>query len=146
MKKVATALLSVCLSLLTVKKVYARNKHADWLANQRAMKRRKQTMYKSYTSQRRSSSRKKSSGCYVATAVYGSYDCPPVWTLRRFRDSYLAERLWGKIFIKVYYTVSPCLVKIFGNSKIFTKVTRATLDKMVASLRKSGYSSEPYMD
>ena len=24
--------------------------------------------------------------CYVATAVYGSYDCPEVWTLRRFRD------------------------------------------------------------
>ena len=25
-----------------------------------------------------------SGGCYVATAVYGSYDCPQVWTLRRF--------------------------------------------------------------
>lgn len=25
-------------------------------------------------------------GCYVATCVYGSYDCPEVWTLRRFRD------------------------------------------------------------
>ena len=24
-----------------------------------------------------------SGGCYVATAVYGSYDCPEVWTLRR---------------------------------------------------------------
>src|SRR5699024_12626084 len=23
-----------------------------------------------------------SGGCYVATAVYGSYDCPEVWTLR----------------------------------------------------------------
>ena len=25
-------------------------------------------------------------GCYVATAVYGSYDCPQVWTLRRYRE------------------------------------------------------------
>ena len=26
------------------------------------------------------------SGCYIATCVYGSYDCPQVQTLRRFRD------------------------------------------------------------
>ena len=30
-------------------------------------------------------------GCYVATSVYGSYDCPEVWTLRRFRDEVLAD-------------------------------------------------------
>lgn len=28
------------------------------------------------------SSNKDSEGCYIATAVYGSYDCPEVWTLR----------------------------------------------------------------
>ena len=33
----------------------------------------------------------KKSGCYIATAVYGSYDCPQVWTLRRYRDYTLAE-------------------------------------------------------
>lgn len=32
-----------------------------------------------------------SGGCYVATAVYGSYDCPQVWTLRRFRSFSLAK-------------------------------------------------------
>ncbi|MDR0918559.1 MAG: hypothetical protein LBM93_04840 [Oscillospiraceae bacterium] len=30
--------------------------------------------------------------CYIATAVYGSYDCPEVWTLRRFRDYILAPK------------------------------------------------------
>ena len=34
-----------------------------------------------------------SGGCYVATCVYGSYDCPQVWTLRRFRDNTLAETM-----------------------------------------------------
>ncbi len=34
----------------------------------------------------------KKNGCYIATCVYGSYDCPEVWTLRRFRD----DVLWGK--------------------------------------------------
>lgn len=41
-------------------------------------------------------------GCYVATAVYGSYDCPQVWTLRRFRDYTLAETWYGRAFICVF--------------------------------------------
>lgn len=28
---------------------------------------------------------KEKAGCYIATCVYGSYDCPQVWILRRFR-------------------------------------------------------------
>ena len=41
-------------------------------------------------------------GCYVATAVYGSYDCPQVWTLRRFRDHTLAASWYGRAFIRAY--------------------------------------------
>ena len=43
----------------------------------------------------------KSGGCYVATAVYGSYDCPQVWTLRRFRDYTLAGSWYGRTFIHI---------------------------------------------
>ena len=64
-----------------------------------------------------------SSGCcYVATAVYGSYDCPEVWTLRRFRDDSLAETWYGRAFVKTYYAISPTLVKWFGHTEWF-KVT-----------------------
>lgn len=62
------------------------------------------------------------SGCYVATAVYGSYDCPEVWTLRRFRDYTLAETWYGRTFIKCYYATSPWLVKHFGKSAWFKKL------------------------
>ena len=41
-------------------------------------------------------------GCYVATAIYGSYDCPEVWVLRRYRDNILSNTWYGKIFIKMY--------------------------------------------
>ena len=41
-----------------------------------------------------------SDGCYIATAVYGSYDCPEVWTLRRFRDEVLRESVLGRLFIR----------------------------------------------
>ena len=44
-----------------------------------------------------------SSGCcYVATAVYGTYDCPKVWTLRRFRDYDLAETWYGRAFVHIF--------------------------------------------
>lgn len=59
--------------------------------------------------------------CYIATAVYGSYDCPEVWTLRRFRDYTLAETWYGRAFISTYYAISPTLVKWFGKSEIFKR-------------------------
>ena len=84
--------------------------------------------------------------CYIATCVYGSYDCPEVWTLRKFRDNYLYKHSLGKIFIKIYYTISPILVKLFGNTKLFKTTWRKLLNKFVKSLNKKGYDDSPYED
>lgn len=86
------------------------------------------------------------SGCYVATAVYGSYDCPEVWTLRRFRDYDLAKKWYGRAFIHIYYAVSPTLVKLFGKTEWFKKMWRSPLDKLVNSLQTKGYKNTPYED
>lgn len=88
----------------------------------------------------------KSSGCYVATAVYGSYDCPEVWTLRRYRDYTLAETWYGRAFIHTYYAISPTLVKWFGNTEWFRKMCKPTLDRMVAKLNRKGVAGSPYKD
>lgn len=40
-----------------------------------------------------------SGGCYIATAAYGTYDCPQVWTLRRFRDGILNRTWYGQSFL-----------------------------------------------
>ena len=85
-------------------------------------------------------------GCYVATAVYGSYDCPEVWTLRRFRDEVLAETWYGRLFIRAYYTVSPTAVKWFGDCEWFQNFFRDRLDKMVSGLQTDGFESTPYQD
>ena len=85
-------------------------------------------------------------GCYVATAVYGSYDCPEVWTLRRFRDFTLDETWYGRLFIKSYYATSPTFVKYFGNVKLFKLQGKKLLDKWVAKLNSKGYESTPYKD
>ena len=86
------------------------------------------------------------SGCYIATAVYGSYDCPEVWTLRRYRDNKLAKTWYGRMFIHVYYMVSPIIVAIFGKKTWFKRIWKNALDKMVVTLGKMGYDSAPYQD
>lgn len=93
-----------------------------------------------------SSNSSSSGGCYVATAVYGSYDCPQVWTLRRYRDYTLAETWHGRAFIKTYYAISPTLVKWFGHTGWFKKMWQGTLDRMVKKLQTKGFESTPYED
>ena len=87
-----------------------------------------------------------SQGCYIATAVYGSYDCPEVWTLRRFRDYYLSETWHGRAFIRTYYAISPILVKWFGHTKWFKRMWKGKLDRMIKTLQDKDYKSTPYED
>ncbi|MBQ7294005.1 MAG: hypothetical protein IJW79_09740 [Clostridia bacterium] len=85
-------------------------------------------------------------GCYVATCIYGSYDCPEVWTLRRFRDNTLANTWHGRAFIRAYYAISPTIVKWFGNTTWFKKMWKGTLDRMVKKLETNGVENTPYND
>lgn len=85
-------------------------------------------------------------GCYVATSVYGSYDCPQVWTLRRFRDDTLGSTWYGRLFIRTYYAISPTLVKWFGKTKWFNKLWKRKLDRMVSKLQNKGVADTPYED
>lgn len=85
-------------------------------------------------------------GCYIATAVYGSYDCPEVWTLRRFRDNTLAKSWIGRVAVRIYYATSPSLVRWFGDKEWFKRYFKGKLDKMVQTLQKKGVESTKYDD
>lgn len=89
---------------------------------------------------------KEKAGCYIATCVYGSYDCSQVWTLRRFRDDILAETGVGRLFIQFYYMLSPKLVECFGETRWFKNFWRKILDKMVLYFQSKGMDSTPYED
>lgn len=89
---------------------------------------------------------KNTGGCYIATVVYGSYDCPQVWVLRRFRDQFLLKSRVGNVFVKIYYCVSPVLVRFFGNSKWFKQVCLIPIDFLVRRLISNGFSDTPYDD
>lgn len=85
-------------------------------------------------------------GCYVATCVYGSYDCPEVWTLRRFRDIVLMNTWYGRLFVLLYYAISPKIVEVFGETVWFKKMWLSPLDKIVKNLNEKGFSDTPYYD
>lgn len=87
-----------------------------------------------------------SGGCYVATCVYGSYDCPQVWTLRRFRDYSLKQKWLGRIFIKAYYAIGPKVVRQYGDKVWFNNFWRFYLDKIVADLNRIGVKDTYYKD
>lgn len=100
--------------------------------------------YKQYLSELKASEKK--GGCYIATCVYGSYDCPQVWTLRRYRDNCLGASWYGRLFIRLYYAVSPKLVKWFGKTAWFQQIWKKRLDKMVNKLQANGVENTPYQD
>jgi hypothetical protein len=77
----------------------------------------------------------KKSGCYVATCVYGSYEHEKVKTLRNYRDTKLSKNYLGKIFIKTYYTISPTIVKYLGENKLFKKINKKILDKIITKIK-----------
>lgn len=104
------------------------------------------TLYARWISNTPSQPKPVTRGCYVATAVYGSYDCPEVWVLRRFRDDVLAESWYGRLFVRLYYAVSPAAVRLFGESGWFRDFFRARLDGMVDGLRARGFADTPYQD
>lgn len=87
-----------------------------------------------------------SKGCYIATAVYGSYDCPEVWILRRFRDYFLDRYYLGKKFINFYYKHSPNWVKKYGNRRFIFGCAKKILDVICRFLYKIGYSDSFYID
>ena len=95
-------------------------------------------------SRRSSTSGSSSDGCYIATAVYGSYDCSEVWTLRRFRDEVLRASVLGRLFIRSYYAVSPRLVRHIGSKSLFQKTVKRVLDSFVSHLNKAGFRDTPY--
>lgn len=80
------------------------------------------------------STSKNNEGCYIATAVYGSYDASEVLALRDFRDNTLAKHLLGRIFIKVYYTLSPPVANWLKDAKKVNLLVKNILDKFVHRL------------
>ena len=77
-----------------------------------------------------------SEGCFIATAVYGSYVADEVLILREFRDRELASSSLGRFLIRLYYLVSPPIAELLEVFPFAKKPTRYVLDKIVSSCQK----------
>ncbi|NMA48897.1 MAG: ankyrin repeat domain-containing protein [Tissierellia bacterium] len=73
--------------------------------------------------------------CYIATAVYGDYDCSEVIVLRRFRDEYLLTNLIGKKLVVFYYKYSPKLAMKLKHNNTLNIIVKKLLNLIVLILR-----------
>ncbi len=80
--------------------------------------------------------KKNAESCYVATMVYEDVNHPKVQTLRNYRDTCLRKNLFGRIFIRIYYTLSPNLVKFAKNHKFLQSLLRSLVIKIVYFVEK----------
>jgi len=62
-------------------------------------------------------------GCFIATAVYGNYDNDVVIELRRYRDNTLQKSFIGQCFIKSYYKFSPPIANLIKKNYLLKKLT-----------------------
>jgi hypothetical protein len=84
----------------------------------------------SYQSKPRTQPSTSSSNCFIATAIYGA-DAIETNALRQWRDRYLLLNRSGRLFVSIYYEVSPLLVCVLNRSKFLRKITKSILDKIV---------------
>jgi len=72
-----------------------------------------------------------SSGCFIATAAYGSYMEPHVMTLRHFRDSYLLTNRLGTTLVEAYYKYSPPMANYIAQHGGLRTAVRVGLTPLV---------------
>jgi len=79
----------------------------------------------------------KKSGCFIASAVYQSYDSPEVLILRKFRDTVLLRSISGRLLISIYYSLSPPIASLISRSRFLRSLSKTTLDLIVTRCNDS---------
>ena len=71
------------------------------------------------------------SGCFIATAAYGSPIEPHVEILKDFRDQFLLPNKYGKKFVALYYQYSPPIAEIIAKHRMLKLTVRLALFPIV---------------
>ena len=106
----------------------ARNKVSS---NKKGISEATSTLYKLLNQPKVSSS----GGCYIATMAYGDFNHSQVLKLREFRDCILLKKAIGRLFVKIYYFLSPKLVRILEDKKRINDLIRYMLDNLIKELK-----------
>lgn len=73
--------------------------------------------------------------CYLATYAYGPQS-EEVAILKAWRDEVLLKSSVLTHMVKIYYFISPILIKMFGNHWIFRNITIILVNPIVISIKK----------
>lgn len=76
------------------------------------------------------------SGCFVATAAFGTPLAEEVIILSNFRDEYLSRKVWGRKFISFYYHISPSLAFLITGKKALCWLVRSIIIFQIVKLIK----------
>ncbi len=71
--------------------------------------------------------------CFIATAIYGP-DSAEVIFLQNYRDTKLNRSYAGKLFVLLYYYISPKTMGAFGRSENLRIFTKKLLDQIIAKI------------
>ena len=71
------------------------------------------------------------SGCFIATAAYGTPLNDDVKLLCRFRDEVLLKRNCGRTFVNLYYRLSPPAARFISGKKFVKAVIRLQLKPVI---------------
>jgi len=80
------------------------------------------------------------SGCFIATAAYGTPFSEEIDVLRNWRDNFLEASYPGRLFIRTYYTLSPPVADNISESDGKRRIVRTALGPIVKVL-KDRYSN-----
>ncbi|MDD2852565.1 MAG: putative Ig domain-containing protein [Desulfuromonadaceae bacterium] len=75
------------------------------------------------------------SGCFIATAAYGSYLDPHVKVLRQFRDKVLLQSKLGSAFVKLYYLYSPPIADYIAQHAALRLIMRLALTPLIFAVK-----------
>jgi len=74
-------------------------------------------------------------GCFIATAAFGSYHAPEVVLLQKFRDRILLASEPGRLFVELYYRVSPPIAAFISRDDSLRRATRLSLKPLIFSIQ-----------
>ena len=79
------------------------------------------------------------SGCWIATAAYGTTMASELDVLRGFRDSELECNPVGRRITDLYYSSSPPIADVIARSGKMRAFVRKCLSPIIDALKRKGY-------
>jgi len=73
-------------------------------------------------------------GCFIATAACGNPNAPEVLVLSHFRDRWLQRSQIGRLFVRIYYSISPTPAAVIAQSGPLRRAVLLLIVKPIAKL------------